>query len=158
MGDFEITFAISILDKRNDGPIVHASDYVLYVNNDVWARFLTQNEDDFLNGNFPAANSQNVEERSVVDLLNGNDGNWADLLNQNVDVTVRNIFRKLIRKNMNEDPDGLLPGDLSIWWKENNQKVRMPGGVASTSFGDLIEQLKHDGQNEMFVGSALVLK
>ena len=159
MGDLKMTFAISILDKRNDEPTLHAANFILNENVGIWACFMTINDDekvdDYLNGSFP-----DLEERSVVDLLNGNDGNWADLMKQGVEDTVRNIFHKLIRENMNEDPDGLLQRDLSIWWKENDQRARMPGVLAGTSLGDLIEKLtlNHNGQNEMFFYSVLVLK
>ena len=106
-------------------------------------------------------NWASIQENSVDDLHNGNNGSWADLLNQSVDDTVRNMYREIIRKIMNEDPVGLLQsGNLTFKWMENDQFVKIPGRVASTSLGDLIQQfeLSHANQNEMFVNSLLTLK
>ena len=113
MGDFEMIFAISIYDNRKDGTIRHAANFLLNKNVGVWIRLLTQN--DFLNKDVLNYNFPDLEERTVADLFNGDDGNWADLMKQSVDDTVRNMFRELIwMKDLPESPDDLFQGDFSF--------------------------------------------
>ena len=140
MGDIEMLFTVTTLDKRNDKSIVHSVRIILSEHG-VQAGVLAMSFDDY---------------------LNENDGNWADLLKQSVADTVRNMSREFLkRKGITDISDDLLrSGNLSLKWMENDQMVETPGGVAGESLGDLIERFEsnHDSQNKMFVEAELTLK
>ena len=117
-----MTFAITLIDNRNGTSFVHSVSFYLNENDSIKAGKLEKVTD--------------LQTKSVADLLNRNDGSWADLLKQSVDVTVKNMFRELIRmKEISNIPDSLIEtGDFSLEWRENDQMVEIPAGVlAGTS-------------------------
>ena len=129
MGDFKMTFAITIIDNRNSKSIVHSVSFYLNENESIEAGILAETKDDFRNEN--AGILAGLQTKSVADLLNGNDGSWEDLLKQSVDVTIKNMFRELIQmEKISNIPDILIEtGDFSLEWMENDQMVEIPAGV-----------------------------
>ena len=159
MEEFKIIFECVVFDDRNDITIVQASKFFLNENDGIRAIAGEMSVGDILDDNNNVV--MDLQTKRHFDFLNGNDSIWADLLNQNVDDLVRNMFRELIPlRNIPESPDSLIEtGDLSFSWKENIQMIPIPGGVAGVPLADLIERFKlyQNGQNEMVVKSVLTL-
>ena len=160
MGDFKMTFAVTLDDHRFTKPIVHHASFFLLEDEIIKADL--GNVDNIRNTN--SGNYSNMQTKNIDDLLNGNGGNWADLMNQNVDDTVRNMFRELIHMKRLEDiSDNLIDlGDMSSIppkWLEDNSMIDIPDGIVGESLANLIERFKtsHADQNEIFVESHMVL-
>ena len=156
----KLIFTITIHDIRNAKHIVHSTRFWLNVNGAIKADVLEISAEDFHSGN--SGNWSDMQTKNVVDFLNGNDGSWEDLLKQSVDVTVRNMFRELIRmKELTDIPDNLIDsGEILCKWKQNNILVEIPGGVGGVPLADLIERfnLNLRWRTVMFVESSFTVE